>query len=375
MKMLLAGKKVLAVGCIFLTHFAQGAIFHERIEGTSEYKTHYLFLDEFSSASPLLLSKMTVMLPGSGFVFMGQPIPETKIPDIYLKEPVKVEKPVEIEKRDVAPEQPALPGALTHPVSGIESFKMAALYDRATIENVSRILKKYKSIPGGVTLEGTGKGLPMIQELRYNAETNSFLINNQLSFANPVSRLEMREIIDALQANDLIGVSLGTKSIVYGALEDGSLPCVYLKLADHFLGAIVFANHRWILHQAFPEGYRPQPNLVTGHFYTVYFNFSDFEFKTNGNMLEPASSRLSITLVPLTAQSDGMGGYLPDFTKIKEGVFPREYEDNILHIAENSTHYQADKRVHRVNQYGLAVAFVRSLKESGVSLEDLAGKL
>jgi hypothetical protein len=44
------------------------------------------------------------------------------------------------------------------------------------------------------------------------------------------------------------------------------------------------------------------------------------------------------------------------------GLFPLEYENNIQHIIDQMAYYQDEGRIRKVNAYGEAASFARTLK-------------
>lgn len=342
--------------------FSQAAVFQEPVDANAQkYKTRYLFAERFTPPQ----------------VEMPQ-LPAVEAPTLnsFAKEPGA--KAANTPALPVLKPEIKLPGQILNPSNlpmGTGTIHIYASYERATVENVKNIVSKYKSVPGGITLEGVGAGLPNIRQIRYDSATNSFLINEAVKYENPVSRFEMKSLLKALSQDDLMGVSLGDEDIIYGSLSEGSLPSIYMKLLDHFLGCVVFANNSWLYTHAFPGNYRPKQNFSASDYYAVYFNFKDYQFSVENGQIKSANSRLSITLIPLTNQKDGKGGYIPDYTRIAMGLIPGEYEDNIHHIVTNMNYYQDEMRLQKVDAYGQAAAFVRSLKEQGQSLDSLADSL
>jgi hypothetical protein len=342
--------------------FSQAAVFQEPVDANAQkYKTRYLFADNFAASQIEMPELPAVQAPTL---------------DSFVNEtPTKVSSP---QVQTLPGQEVKLPGQLFSPtnlqaVTG--PIHIYASYERATVESVKQIVAKYKSVPGGITLEGVGQGLPDISQIQYDAGTNSFLMNGMVKYENPVSRFEMKSLLKALSQDDLMGVSLGDEDIIYGSLQEGSLPSVYMKLLDHFLGCVVFANNRWLYTHAFPENYRPKQNFSAGDYYAVYFNFKDYQFALDGNQIKSLNSRLNITLIPLTNQKDDKGGYIPDYVRIAAGMIPTEYEDNIHHVVKNMNYYQDEMRLRKVDAYGQAAAFVRALKEQGQSLNSLADSL
>lgn len=345
-----SARKMVLLNCITLffflvTTFSYGAVFQEPVaENPETFKTRHLFSEGFISSYG-----NNINLPETSGV-------KSTVPAIVIdKKELTIEKNV---------------------LSELGLPRIKAAYVRPSLASVQEIMKKYKSIPGGVTLEGTGKGLEKIRKVSFDKTRNIFILNDELTYNSPVSSREMKEILKAISIDDRIGVSLGDQVLVYGALSEGSIPCINLKLTDHFLGCIVFANNRWVRRFAFPEGYKPKRlTRFLGGGYAVYFNLDDYEFVEENGSFSPEASTLTITLIPLTNQKDEEGGYLPDFAKITSGGIPREFEGNASHIVNNISYYRNDPRLQKVIAYGQAAAFARSLKDNNVSLDELIEKL
>ena len=270
--------------------------------------------------------------------------------------------PVEIQKP--AAQQESLP------VKTDSGPYLKAQYIRPTVENIKQIVDKYKSIPGGITLEGTALGIPAINQIQYIPEKNAFLLNKTLVWENSLTPAEMKEIFNALERDDLMGVSLGEKDMIYGALPEGSLTSIFLKLSDHFLGCIAFACQEWIRYSAFPQGFVPKRDDQTAGIYAVYFNFSQFEFEIKNNMVTPKNANMDITMIPLL-ESQNKTEYLPDYTRIASANFSKSFEENSTHIAKNADYYAKDSRLQKVLAYGQLTALARALKASGVKLSGI----
>ena len=323
------------------------AVFQEpAAENPNTFKSRFLF-SEGLNLSPDTASAKAPEAVGE------RKAPDTAYDNIFTQKPV-IEKTVSSE-------------------SG--QYAINARYIRPSLHSVHRILEKYKSIPGGITLEGSGRGIENVKNVVFDKNSNSFLINNRLVYKNPVSVPEMRYILRAVSQDDRMGVSLGDTDVIYGSLTPGSIPCINLKLADHFLGCIVFANNRWLLNYDFPENYRPRKLFRSGGGYAVYFNFEEFRFKELNNRIMPAESTFTITLIPLTREKGPEGGYMPDFEKIAKGRIPREFESNAAHIVNHIDYYRRDVRVSRTGSYGEAAAFVRALRAEGIPLVTLADSM
>lgn len=267
--------------------------------------------------------------------------------------------PVEIQKPSVQQESVS--------VKTYAGPYLKAQYVRPTVENIKQIVDKYKSIPGGITLEGPALGIPAINHIQYIPEKNAFLLNKTLIWENSLTPAEMKEIFNAVDKEDLMGVSLGEKDLIYGGLPEGSLVSVFLKLSDHFLGCIAFACQEWIRYSAFPDGFVPKGDDQTAGIYAVYFNFSQFEFQVINNMVTPKNANMDITMIPLL-ESQNKTEYLPDYNRIASGNFSNAFEENSAHIAKNADYYSKDSRIQKVLAYGQLTALARVLKASGVKL-------
>ena len=333
--------------------------------------------------SLFILTTMTTTLHSAVLLEPSESKPDTyKARHLYFDpsparfDPAKDEK-ISIIKKPAAPAVLETIKPVTTQAKPSPSVKttLKAYYEKVTIESVNQIASKYKSIPGGITLEGSGKKLDFIQEADFDPAKNVFILNQKIEYANPLSQHEMKQIMIALQKSDLLGVSLGEKDIIYGALQQGNLPSIHLKLADHFLGSIVFAQPRWIALHSFPNGYKPQNHTSSGGLYAVYFNFHNYHFTLKNDQLSLDHAALVARLVPLTNHQTADGGYLPDIAKIEKGLLPQEYERNIQHIVENISHYEKETRLNKAHRYGEAAAFARALKDSRISLEKLVNKM
>lgn len=276
-----------------------------------------------------------------------------------VMEPFKI--PVEIQK-------PSIQQSVT--VNKFTGPYLNAQYVRPTVENVKQIVDKYKSIPGGITLEGTALGIPTLSQVQYIPEKNAFLLNKTLVWENSLTPAEIKEIFSAVEKADLMGVSLGEKDLIYGALPEGSLTSIFLKLSDHFLGCIAFACQEWIRYSTFPGGFVPKGDDQTAGIYAVYFNFSQFEFQISNNIITPKNANMDITMIPLL-ESQNKTDYLPDYNRIAAGNFSKAFEENSIHIAKNADYYAKDSRLQKVLAYGQLTALARALKASGVKLSSI----
>jgi hypothetical protein len=251
-------------------------------------------------------------------------------------------------------------------------FQISARYIKVNVPQIESLIQRYKEIPGGIVLEGSALGLESIQNVVFDSKSTMFQINHDYSYSCPISAAEVKAIAEALDKDDLLGVSLGEQTFVYGNLTEGSFPTIYLQLADHFLGSIVFANQEALKAYPFPGGYLPLKEEETGGCFAVCFNVDRYAFKcTDKKIYACSSADFSTTLIPLLVEKNAEGRFLPDFDTIQKGELPSAYEKNAIHVVENILHYQQDVRIQKIIRYGEVAAFLRTLKTQGISLQSL----
>jgi hypothetical protein len=247
---------------------------------------------------------------------------------------------------------------------------VSSSYHPITQTAAQGIIGQYKSIPGGITLEGGSADLSFIKSVKYLPDANAFVLNDDLVYLNPVAASAFSEIRHALATDDRLGVSLTSGlAIVYGSLSPQSDVATNLELADRFLGDIAFGAHRTTKGYVFAPGYEGKSATGNGNL-AVYFNIHDFHFLESADgRLSRSGTSLDTTLVPLSAASGSDGGHLPDADRIKKGDIPPEYIANLRHLQDNIGYYTRERIIRTAIAYGEAASFVRSLKSNGVSFD------
>ncbi|HEY3679378.1 MAG TPA: hypothetical protein VGL45_11740 [Bradyrhizobium sp.] len=247
---------------------------------------------------------------------------------------------------------------------------VSSSYHPITQTAAQGIVGQYKSIPGGVTLEGGSADLSFIKSVKYLPEANAFVLNDDLVYLNPVAAGAFSEIQHALATDDRLGVSLTSGlAIVYGNLSPQSDVATNLELVDRFLGDITFGARRITKGYVFAPGYEGRSANGNGNL-AVYFNIHDFHFLESADgRLSRSGSSLDTTLVPLAAAPGSDGGHLPDADRIKKGDIPPEYIANLRHLQDNIGYYARERIIRTAIAYGEAASFVRSLKSNGVSFD------
>jgi hypothetical protein len=245
-----------------------------------------------------------------------------------------------------------------------------------TIEQARKAARDFGGIPQGVVLQGVASGIGPINELRYDARFNAFIINNRFAYfmAVPPRTLALLCRAIAQDGEERIGVSLGTVDHVFGLAADADIAWD-LKLIDRFLGDIVFAESDWSHGYSLAPQNSPQLEAGYGRGVCVFFQFNRFEFEAVEEIIRCTSANLDITLMPLVESASDNGLSQPDEAAISVGHdFPR-YEANARHIGSNIDHYRRERLMRYVFAYGEAAAFFRAVKKAKFDLMDLSFNL
>jgi hypothetical protein len=200
-----------------------------------------------------------------------------------------------------------------------------------------RVLQKYGSIPGGVMLEGTGKGVDWVKGAAY----------------------------------DRIGVSLGKRrEIVYGQLAADSEVATDMKLLDSFLGEIVLPPQYWTIGYKYANGFKPV-TTPRANAPAVFFQFDDFAFQVVDDTLRLVNADFHVRLVPVKSALARDGGYLPDFEAIGNDGRLARYLINARHVADNFAYYAREDIVRKTLVYGEVAALFRAFKAAKINLRAL----
>lgn len=267
--------------------------------------------------------------------------------------------------RNAPPPPQTKPGYRESGVSGLG--KINSRYEPITQVSAQVIVSKYKSVPGGVTLEGASNDLTFVKTARFDSKANVFILNEDMIYANPLSAEEFTQINEALAVDDKLGVSLGAElSIVYGALAPGGTVARDLKVTDRFLGAIVWGGSDLAAYK-FAPGYSGR-GVVTCSC-AVYFNIKDVGFSPDdAGELKRSAVNLTTTLVPLAKKTAPDGGHLPDLDRIARGDVPGVAVANLKHLLGNIDYYARERTVRLAFAYAEVASFVRALKANNIRL-------
>ncbi len=229
-------------------------------------------------------------------------------------------------------------------------------YSTANPQEIERMWSYYGAVPGGITLEGTAHGFPDVRQATYNPAENAFILNKGLRYASPVSRAELREIVEALEKEGRLGVGFQQHARIYGALRPGGEVAEALKAADLVLGRKILGL--------------PSPFKEKGT--GVYFRLDEFRFAENAGELKPESSAVRIMLVPLLRETDENGNFLPDYETLNSGL----EQEKLLRARELARQLEEDPGImEKIIRYGEVAAFLRALKAQNMDFNTLTNRI
>ena len=193
----------------------------------------------------------------------------------------------------------------------------------------------------GVVVEGAATGIEKINTINYNPDNNSFSINNKNIFNSPVNTDEMIEIIDAVNLDERVGVSvtLNDELIVYGKLHKRSETAEKLEDADNFIRSIVFAEYSRLRKYSLPYNYKPVIVKNRTLSSVIYLQLSNFTFINKNGQYLPNSLQAEVMLIPMATYTAPDGGYLPDYDALEKGIFQKEDKANADHINKYKSEY------------------------------------
>jgi hypothetical protein len=255
-------------------------------------------------------------------------------------------------------------------ITGDIDGDLGATYQPATRQQVSRIVQRYKTIPGGVTLEGSTPDLAPVKKVDYEPAANAFILNDDLVYLSPVSPKEFAEIARALAPNDLLGVSITSYKSSYANLPPRGEVNINLLLVDQFFSSIMLGAK---LHgYTWPPGYdlkspvSPWNGVPYSNIYGVRF------LEDASGELRRSVVNIEVILIPTLSESIDAGGYTADLNRVANSDIPSEYVANARHLQANIRHYARERIVRTAFAYAEVAAFARALKEQRMNLTDLA---
>lgn len=246
-------------------------------------------------------------------------------------------------------------------------------YQLAPVEERREIQKTFHDIPGGVVLEGKAKGLGPITKIVFDGRSDAFIVNDNTVYFVRVPRKTVAMIVKAIAQDDNMGVSLSTPPKVYGALPKDSPVTWNLMLLDNFFGNIAFGTQRdWLTGYKFANNYQPREYRGDQDANAAaFFRFTGVEFQIKDQVYQIAQEAFEARSIPLQEATAADGGLLAS----DSGTVPREWQENLRHIADNISWYRHEKLVDQVFAYAELAAFIRAVKSQGnVDLNALANQ-
>lgn len=273
--------------------------------------------------------------------------------------------------RMLAPADPVNPA----PSTIFQRPQSAATYLGASQADAQAATTQYGGIPGGVVLEGLAT-FGTLDSLGYDARFNALVLNDTAVYLVKIPPADLAVMCRALAKDDRIGVSLGEVHQVYGGVPPDSNLALDMKIADHFLGQIVFAEDDWIHGYKLASGYKPLKNENNaGGNVAVFFTFDGFKFQVADGEIAASQVNLDVRLFPLSDKPGPDGSLQPDMERIAKGDLSPQYQANARHVAENLGYYRNEPIVDRMFDYGEVAAMLRGLKYRGFDLNELADQI
>lgn len=251
-------------------------------------------------------------------------------------------------------------------------------YSTITSEVAENTVGDYGSVPGGVVLEGLAMGLEPIGKLQ-NAKLVSdpalLIINDKHLYFTHLPRKQAREILNSLREDNRLGVSLGSKNVVFGELKRQGNVAVNLFLADEFLGGLTF--HR--LEKFGLDKYK-HPNFFEIQRWSgdhsrsaVFFKFQDFAFQVNGNQIVSSKAQIQSYLIPISKNKRFNGKHKPDLSRINNlsGAEKSGFKENLQHVERNFAYYSKERIIRIAKMYGEFASIVRALQKEKVKIKEV----
>jgi hypothetical protein len=187
-------------------------------------------------------------------------------------------------------------------------------------------LAKYKSLGGGVFLEGAADALRRFHQAAYDRELNAIILDAGAAIyflkTPPAMTAALSQAIatdydaDTKQNPQRVGVSEGSTIIVFGNLPRPE--SVDMFLADSLLGDTVWGrndlSHGW----DYPDGFVPSRD-PTLHDLLVTFRLYGYEFAILDGVVSLSRSGFSATIIPTREETAANGGALPNLAAIEQG--------------------------------------------------------
>jgi hypothetical protein len=252
-----------------------------------------------------------------------------------------------------------------------------AIVHAADGQKAAAVVARYNDIPKGVVLEGTAGGIEAITSVAYNKDKNEFLINDKVTYKNPVDRKDFIKIYKSLVKDDRMGVTLiDGQPRVYGSIGGEDKIIEPMVETDKLFGGIIYGIPE-LLTVKLPGDYKPKVAKDRKIAVVAFTAFQDFQFfkNTKDNTYTRASCVIGVELIPLADKKTENGGHLPDEAKMKEYVMEDSDRANLDHLKTKQAEYLKIPCIGATAQLGEAAAFARWVRDSKVDSKEFLEKL
>ncbi len=225
----------------------------------------------------------------------------------------------------------------------------------------------------GVVVEGKVKGVAPVSTLKYLSADNVFVLNGTDKLQNPVSSDELLELIDAINLDERIGVSvtLNDELIVYGKLHKRSATAGMLETADNFIRSVVFAEYSRLHKYTLPHNYQPIRVVSRERSSVIFLQLSDFTYNKVSTDYQPVSQKADVMLIPMATYTAPDGGYLPDYDALEKGIFQKEDKANADQMNLYKDEYLQLPPLGEALKVGRAAAIIRYFRDNGINMSEL----
>ena len=243
---------------------------------------------------------------------------------------------------------------------------------------ISGVVERYGSLPGGIVMEGTATGLDAVATVRYDAKTNTLILGNDLAFRPEATMQEIASLARALAEDDRIGVSITDEDVIaFGAIPEETRLARSLAVADIFLVDFVVPPREWTEGYRLADSYTPA-TIDTDDEIVAFYSLHDFAFTAEGGEVSLTKANVNLFVVPVLSEPAEDGGYLPDLAALDSGSKADTLalvQKNADHMAANFSYYANERAARRAIAIGEVAAVLRHLKSKGVDLEALADEI
>ena len=177
------------------------------------------------------------------------------------------------------------------------------------------VVRRYRSVPGGLILEGNALGLEWVKTVRYEPSLDVFVLNGLVVYQSPIPATAQPSWPG--RSPRMIGSACRSQRVAdrLGRLPGSSDVATDLKLADGLLGDLILPPRDWTIGYRLAEGFVPRDDVGQANA-TVLFRFRDFQFAIKEKKLELEGAHFDARVVAALQKRAADGGYMPDLKAI-----------------------------------------------------------